>query len=172
MKKNLLAIIIVALQIVNIALTAVMMIQVIKMNGAALPVITSFATHYNLLTGADADQAGEDKITLEDTDIREIAKQMKISLKVGEGEKQVHMVCDVSLLLNKNHDDYAKYSENFDSYETLIKDAISSVVSKHTEAECKGDMDGLKEEILKAIQEDVFDSNFVYKVAISEAVFG
>lgn len=171
MKKNLLAIIIVALQIVNIALTAVLMIQVIKMNSTTLPVVASVASHLNIKTG-DETQTADVAISLEDTDVKEIAKQMKISLKVGEGEKAVHMVCDVSLLLNKNHEDYAKYSENFGTYETLIKDAISSVVSKHTEAECKSDMDGLKDEILKAIQEDVFNSDFVYKVAISEAVFG
>lgn len=171
MKKNLLAIIIVALQVVNIAFTAVLMIQIIKMNGAAMPIITSVATHYNLLKGDDTAEV-DDKISLEDTDVREIASQMKISLKVDENGKQVHMVCDVSLLLNKNHEDYAKYSENFGSYETLIKDAISSVVSKHTESECKNDMDGLKQEILEAIQKDVFDSDFVYKIAISEAVFG
>ena len=171
MKKNLLAIIIVALQIVNIVFTAILMIQIIKMNGTAMPVITSVATQLNLHSGNNS-QVSDDKISLEDTDVREIAKQMKISLKVSDGEKQVHMVCDVSLLLNKNHDDYEKYSENFDVYESLVKDAISSVVSKHTEAECKSDMDALKEEILKAIQEDVFDSDFVYRVAISEAVFG
>ena len=171
MKKNLLAIIIVALQIVSIAMMAVLMIQVIKMNNTTIPVVTSVATHLNLITQDDTEVA-DATISLEDTDVREIAKQMKISLKVGEGEKPVHMVCDVSLLLNKNHDDYAKYSENFDTYETLIKDAISSVVSKHTEAECKNDMDALKEEILKAIQDEVFSSDFIYKVAISEAVFG
>jgi len=171
MKKNLLAIIIVALQIVNIALTAVLMIQVIKMNNTTIPVVTSVASHLNIITGDDS-QTADTAISLEDTDVKEIAKQMKISLKVGEGEKAVHMVCDVSLLLNKNHEDYAKYSENFSSYETLIKDAISSVVSKHTESECKNDMDGLKAEILEAIQNDVFESDFVYRVAISEAVFG
>ena len=171
MKKNLLAIIIVALQIVNLAFTAVLMIQIIKMNNTTMPVVTSVASHLNILKG-DEVQANDTSVSLEDTDVRQIASQMKISLKVGEGEKTVHMVCDVSLLLNKNHEDYAKYSENFDTYETLIKDAISGVVSKHTEAECKGDMDGLKEEILKAIQEEVFGSDFVYKVAISEAVFG
>jgi len=170
MKKNLLAIIIVALQIVNIAFTAVLMIQVIKMNNTTMPVVTSVASHLNIITGDDS-QTADAAISLEDTDVKEIAKQMKISLKVEDGEKAVHMVCDVSLLLNKNHEDYAKYSENFDTYETLIKDAISSVVSKHTEAECKADMDGLKDEILKAIQENVFGSDFVYKVAISEAVF-
>ena len=171
MKKNLLAIIILALTVVNIALTAVLMIQVIKMNNTTIPVVTSVATHLNIIKG-DSEEEQVASITLEDTDVREIAKQMKISLKVEEGGKQVHMVCDVSLLLNMNHEDYAKYSENFDVYETLIKDAISSVVSKHTESECKEDMDALKDEILRAIQNDVFNSEFVYKVAISEAVFG
>ena len=57
------------------------------------------------------------------------------------------------------------------NYENLIKDAISATVSAHTEDECREDMEGLKEEILKSVQ-DLFQSDFIYKVAISGVKFG
>ena len=44
-------------------------------------------------------------------------------------------------------------------------------VSAHTEDECREDMEGLKEEILKSVQ-DLFQSDFIYKVAISGVKFG
>ena len=50
---------------------------------------------------------------------------------------------------------------------TLIKDAISTVVSGYTKDDCLSNMDGLKADILKAVQQ-LFQSNFVYQVAISE----
>ena len=56
-------------------------------------------------------------------------------------------------------------------YENLIKDAITATVSAHTEDECREDMEGLKEEILKSVQ-DLFQSDFIYKVAISGVKFG
>ena len=52
-----------------------------------------------------------------------------------------------------------------------IKDAITATVSAHTEDECREDMEGLKEEILKSVQ-DLFQSDFIYKVAISGVKFG
>ena len=50
-------------------------------------------------------------------------------------------------------------------------DAALSVVSARTEDECRADLEGLKAEILQAIQ-DLFQSDFIYQVAISEVKFG
>lgn len=80
---------------------------------------------------------------------------------------------DVSLSINKKSKDYKTYgnSDTLSGYENLIKDAITATVSAHTEEECSEDMEGLKEEILKSIQ-DLFQSDFIYKVAISGVKFG
>ena len=73
----------------------------------------------------------------------------------------------------EKHKDYKTYgsSDTLASYENLIKDAITATVSAHTEDECREDMEGLKEEILKSVQ-DLFQSDFIYKVAISGVKFG
>ena len=80
---------------------------------------------------------------------------------------------DVSLSINKKSKDYKTYgsSETLSGYENLIKDAITATVSAPTEDECREDMEGLKEEILKSVQ-DLFQSDFIYKVAISGVKFG
>ena len=93
---------------------------------------------------------------------------MTIPLKSEAGAKQDYIMFDVSLSINKKHKDYKTYgsSDTLASYENLIKDAITATVSAHTE-----DMEGLKEEILKSVQ-DLFQSDFIYKVAISGVKFG
>ena len=58
-----------------------------------------------------------------------------------------------------------------DFQDKVKEDAITATVSAHTEEECSEDMEGLKEEILKSIQ-DLFQSDFIYKVAISGVKFG
>jgi flagellar FliL protein len=86
-------------------------------------------------------------------------------------DKQRYIMFNISLSMNTEHDDYETYKDAMADRESLIKDAISSAVSAHTELECRNDMDSLKADILKAIQ-DLFQSDFIYKIAISDVKFG
>ena len=158
MKKNLMTVLILALLIVNIALTGVM--------------LDNITTAMNLeLTVPGAE--GTTNVPLTDTEVYNIADSMTIPLKSEAGAKQDYIMFDVSLSINKKSKDYKTYgsSETLSGYENLIKDAITATVSAHTEDECREDMEGLKEEILKSVQ-DLFQSDFIYKVAISGVKFG
>ena len=143
MKKNLMTVLILALLVVNIVLTSVMLVSIV----------------------------GTNKKTAQE--VYNIADSMTIPLKSEAGAKQDYIMFDVSLSINKKHKDYKTYgsSDTLASYENLIKDAITATVSAHTEDECREDMEGLKEEILKSVQ-DLFQSDFIYKVAISGVKFG
>lgn len=87
-------------------------------------------------------------------------------------DKQGYIVFDVALSVNKKHSDYKKYGgdEKLAERESLIKDAINSTVSRHTQSECDEDFDAIRDEILKAVQ-DLYGSDFVYNVAISGLKF-
>ena len=79
---------------------------------------------------------------------------------------------DIALSLNKKHADYKKYGgENFKSYDSMIKSAINDAVMQYTELECRNDMQAMKDDILKAIQE-IFQSDFVYNISLSGVKFG
>ena len=145
MKKNLMTVLILALLIVNIALTGVMLVSIVGTNKKTAQLVDNITTAMNLT----------------------------IPLKREAGAKQDYIMFDVSLSINKKSKDYKTYgsSETLSGYENLIKDAITATVSAHTEDECREDMEGLKEEILKSVQ-DLFQSDFIYKVAISGVKFG
>ena len=159
MKKNLMTVLILALLVVNIVLTSVMLVSIVGTNKKTAQLVDNITTAMNL--------------ELTDTEVYNIADSMTIPLKSEAGAKQDYIMFDVSLSINKKHKDYKTYgsSDTLASYENLIKDAITATVSAHTEDECREDMEGLKEEILKSVQ-DLFQSDFIYKVAISGVKFG
>ncbi len=175
MKKNLLSVLILVLLVVNIAMTAVMMSSVIGTNRKTAELITSVATVLNLELYNPGGEAVTE-VPLSETAIHDIAGKMTIPLKTtvgadGKESKQAYIVFEFSLLMNTKHEDYATYSETIGSWESVVKDAVTSVVTSHTEAECRGDFEGVREEILESIQQ-LFQSDFIYKVAITGINFG
>ena len=155
MKKNLMTVLILALLIVNIVLTSVMLISIVGTNKKTAQLVDNITTAMNLeLTVPGAESAAN--VSLTDTEVYNISDTMTIPLKCDPGAKQDYIMFDVSLSINKKSKDYK---------------TITATVSAHTEEECSEDMEGLKEEILKSIQ-DLFQSDFIYKVAISGVKFG
>lgn len=182
MKKNLLSIIMLALLLVNIVLTAVMMFSVTSTNKKVAGLVTDIATILQLDLTVPG-QTKEEEISLADTEIYAISGAMTLALapetvtnsKGEEQLKQGYLMCSISLSLNTKDKDYKKYGseEDMAGREALIKDAISTVVSSHTSSEIQADagLENLKAEILAAVQE-LFQSKFIYKVSISDVKYG
>lgn len=169
MKKNLLTVLIMALVIVNIVLTSVMMFSVMSTNRKTADLVMNIATAMNL----ELTVPGEEEkvmISLEDTQVYTIEESLTIPLK-SEGGKTTYMMFKIAFSMNTEHKDYKTYGETIGERESLIKDAIGTVVMAHTELECRNDMEGLKAEILKAVQ-GLFQSDFIYNVAIDGVKFG
>lgn len=178
MKKNMLSMIILALLLVNIILTAVMMFNVTSTNKKVADLVGNIATVMNLeLTAPGQEEIVE--ISLADTEVYAITGSMTMPLApetTEEGSsKQGYLICNISLSLNTKHEDYKTYgsAEAMAGREELIKDAINTIVSRHTASQLQADigLEGLKEEILKAVQ-DLYQSDFIYKISISEVKYG
>lgn len=180
MKKNLLSILILVLLIVNIALTSVMMISVTGTNSKTAALVDTIATVMNLeLTGPAQDNVPS--VSLADTvvyDIRDMMIPLAASVVVNEdgtteiSNKQSYFIFTLSLSQNTKHEDYETLGgDNLATRETLINAWVNDVVGKHTLEDCKNNLDGIKDEILKAIQTN-FGSDFIYKIDISGIKFG
>jgi len=174
MKRNLLSILILTLLIVNIALTAVMMITVINTSGKTAALVNDIAGVLNLeVNGPVTSYAGETAdVSIANTELYNIS-EMTIPLAIGEdGETHFAMV-SISLSMDKKSKDYTKtYGglEGVASRDGLIKGEISEVFGKYTLDEARADPDALKAEILERLQQ-LFESNFIYKVSFSEIVW-
>jgi len=172
MKKNLLTVLILALMIVNIVLTTVIMVSVISANRKTAELVGNIATALNLewsVPGSEGD--AESAVSLENTEIYPLPESMTIPLTTSDGS-DCYFIFDLSLSMDKKGDGYKKLGESITSgsFDSLIKDKVTSIVGAHTEEECRNDLESIRAEILQAIQE-LTGYKFVYRVNISGTKF-
>ncbi len=86
MKKNLLSIVILALLIVNIVLTAIMMFSVVGINKKTASVVGNIASVLQLETTKPKTEEGEEEVSLENTKVYDIEDQLIIPLKNSEDD--------------------------------------------------------------------------------------
>lgn len=183
MKKNLLSLLILVLLIVNIAMTAVMMISVTGTNKKTAELITSIATALNLELYTPSGKPVAD-VPLSETEAYDIAALM-IPLSpstvvnpdgtTSTSSKVSYFGFKLTLMQNTKHKDYKKMggSENLDSRVSLVTDAVTRVVGAHTLEECQTQegRESIQAEILAEIQK-LFGSDFIYKVGLSDIKYG
>lgn len=168
MKKNLLSIIILALLVVNLVLTSVMMFSVMSTNKKTGAVVADIASILKLELGSGEGGAeAAPAVSMEDTDIYEIADELTILLAKGDdGEDHVALV-QVSLSMNMKDKGYKTYGATIEEQASLIKGTITDVVGKYSADEVQPRIEEIKEEILSEIQE-MYDSEFIYKITFSK----
>lgn len=170
MKKNLISVIILALLIVNIALTAVMMFSVTNTNKMTADMVMKVAGAMDMEVSGTDGSAPTQRVSMEDTVTYNIADTMTILLKQGEDGEEHYIMLAVSLSMNSKHDDYKTYGESIAEKEPLIKEEIINVVGQYTLEEARADQEALKADILEGLQE-MFNSDFIYKVGFSDVKF-
>lgn len=171
MKKNMMSIIILALLVVNIALTAVMMFSVVPAANRTNKIVKDVAAVMNLelsstMGGSDAE------VPIEDTLTYEIADKMTIPLRKGADEKDHYAVVSISLAMNTKNEDYEKFGsqESMLERESLIKNEINEVVGSYTLEEAQTNTQAVQTAILDRIQ-NLFGSKFIYKVVFRNVIF-
>lgn len=170
MKKNLISIIILALLIVNIVLTAIMMFSVTGTARKTSALVDNITRSLNLELTAKG-EAGATAVPMSDIATYDIEK-MTIELKRGEGdvEGEPHFfVGAITLSMNTKHEDYKTYGEEMESRQSLIKSEITDVISSYTAEDARNNQDGMKAEILERIQ-TMFSSEFIFNVAFSDII--
>ncbi len=179
MKKNLLSIIILALLIVNIVLTTIMMISMMGTNKKTADLVSDIAAVLKLELGVSGEEEEPTEIPMSQQQIWNLEGNMTIPLQSEQvvdsegkvtGSKDHYIQFTVSFALDTKGEGYKKYGENIANYESVVKDAINQVVSRHTIEECRNDFEAIREEILVAVKA-LFDKEFIYKVAINEIKF-
>ena len=77
----------------------------------------------------------------------------------------------VALSMDSSNADFKSYKlEGVSERKSLIQSEITEVFGDYTLDEARADTEGLKKEILQRLQQ-LFGSNFIYKVSFSEIVW-
>lgn len=171
MKKNLITVIILALVLANLILTAILAFTIIPQTKKSNALIDQVCTAINLDLegGQNKDLAA---VPIEDILIYDIADKFTVNLaKDGDG-KSHYAVFSVGLSINKKSEVFKTYAKDetlvgITDKETLIQDAINTVVSDFTmdEFNANGYQD-VKEAILKKMQ-DMFGGSTDFVVGIN-----
>ena len=173
MKKNLISVIILALLIVNIVLTAIMMFSVTGSARKTSALVDNITRSLNLELTAKG-EAGATAVPMSDIATYDIEK-MTIELKSDEGEaedeegEQHFFVGAITLSMNTKHEDYKTYGEEMESRQSLIKSEITDVISSYTAEDARNNHHGMKADILERIQ-TMFNSEFIFNVAFSDII--
>ena len=165
MKKNLISIIILALLIVNIVLTAIMMFRVTGTATKTSALVDNITRALNLELTAKGD-AGASAVPISDIATYDIA-EMTIELQQDAEGEQHFFVGSITLSMNTKDKDYKTYGGDMESRESLIKSEITDVISSYTVEDARSNQDTIKSEILERIQ-TLFNSEFVFNVAFSD----
>ncbi|MDE6214424.1 MAG: flagellar basal body-associated FliL family protein [Lachnospiraceae bacterium] len=170
MKKNLISVIILALLIVNIVLTAIMMFSVTGASKKTAALVDDIATVLDLEL---ASKEGQPAVAMTDTETYSI-DSMTVPLKKSEGEDKDHYcVVSITLSINTKAEGYKEYgsAESLAATEGLIKDEVNGVFAQYTLEEARDNQEQIKKEILERVQR-MFDSRFIYNVSFSDIMFG
>lgn len=166
MKKNLMSVLILALVVANLVLTAILMISVVPQTKKANQLITKVcsAIDLELEGGKDNSSINIPMERLETISIDDGAS-MTINLKDdGEGEGH-YAVVSVALAVDNKSDGYKTFGvEGVTAKKDIIKDIVNKVVSGYKLEEMKADQTKAQDEILSRLRR-MFDSDFIVSVA-------
>ena len=163
MKKNLMTVIILALVLVNLVLTAILAFTIIPQTRKSNQLIDKIASAIDLELedGSSKDTAA---VPVEDIEVYDIEASFTVNLSPsGDGKDHV-AVFSIGLSLNTKSDGYKSIgTEGLKAKETLIKNDINTIVSGYTMEQFREDEQSVKDAILEDLQE-MFGSDFIVGV--------
>lgn len=171
MKKNIFSVIITALTVINVVLTAIMFFVMLPTFQKTNNLITQVASVLNLELDADGDADSDEEYSLKDLESVAVAfeEQQTLNLKVGgDGKTHYAMLNGYTLSVYKKADDYKEVSKILTNNQAEITDIIRSVIQNHTADDIS--QDEIQKEALEKIREHL-DSKAVKKVILDNFMF-
>lgn len=167
MKKNLMSVLILALVLVNLILTAILTISILPQTKKANELITTVCSAINLELASGDTSGVSVAVPMNQSATYAIENTMTISLKKGADDKQHYVVLGISISMDTKNDGYKEYGAKVEegSYDSIICDTVDSVVSGYTLEEFE-DREAVKQAILTQLQ-GRFESDFIYQVNFS-----
>lgn len=172
MKKNILSVIIAALTVINVVLTAIMFFVMLPTFQKTNNLITQVASVLNLELETE-DSEGAENYTLSDLEDVPVTfdSQQTLNLAKSSGDdSQLHyaMLDGYTLSLNKKSPDYKELSETIKGNQTQFTNIIRDVITSHSVDDVSEEV--IKKESLEQIQE-LLDSKVVVEVSITNFMY-
>ncbi|MBE5950142.1 MAG: hypothetical protein E7260_00965 [Lachnospiraceae bacterium] len=169
MKKNILAIVILAATIVNITLSAIMLFTVVPKAQRTDALIQKIVAILNLeLENPDASDYAE--IPFEDRETYAITERQTINLSRIEGDsKNRYAFVYITLLINNKSDDYKTIQPKLAEYERIVISKVSDQVSTYTIETIIGSKEEICDKVLEALRTEFGSADFLIDVDLNIA---
>ena len=168
MKKNIFSVIIAALTVINVILTAIMFFVMLPTFQKTNNLITQVASVLNL---DQEDSEGAQDYTLKDLEQYSVAfeSQQTLNLASGDDGKMHYAMLDgYTLSLNKKAKDYKDVNETLKANEAKLTDVIRGVIQSHTVNDISEEV--VKKEALEKIQ-SLLDSKAVVEISLTNLMY-
>ena len=169
MKRNLLTIIILALGILNMVLTAVIVFAVVPTTMRTNSLISKVASTIDLELEGPSTKDGK-QIDIADIEVYQIPEDMTINLKNDANDDKNHYaLVSVSLSINTKSEDYKVLQPTIATNQSSITEIINDEFSKYTVSTVTANKENIKAEILERLQE-LFKSDFIISISVGKLV--
>ena len=162
MKKNLMSVLILALLVVNIVISAIIMVTLVPQTKQANKLITEVCTALNLEI-ASGRTANLSSVSIEDIVVYDLEDSITVNLTDSPNGDEHYAVVSISLSYDKTNPDYETLEPLVAERVTLIRETVRSIVTKYTYEEIKNDISEPEALALERIQ-GLFDPNFIIAV--------
>lgn len=165
MKKNMLAVVILAATVVNITLSAVTLFAIVPRAQRTDELIRKIVSAIDLeLESPLEGEYGE--VAFADTVTHAIEEQQTINLKKGADGKSHFALVRITLTLNSKAEDYETLSTKLEGNESRIIEIVEEEFAKYTYEEIGDYKDVIKESALEKIQ-NLFGSRCIIGVVLN-----
>ena len=168
MKKNIFSVIIVALTVINVILTAIMFFVMLPSFQKTNALISQVASVLNLELNGDSDASADANYTLKDLEITTVTfdEQQTINLqKSADGSEHYAIFEGYTVSVKKKADDYDDFKTDFiTANQSVITDCIRSSIQKFDKDNITED--AVKKDALETIQKK-FGTKSIVEITIS-----
>jgi len=165
MKKNLISVLILALVLANLILTAILAFTIIPQTKKSNELIDQVCSAIDL----ELESGSNISVPIENIVVHNILDEFTCNLASSGDGKDHFALFSIGFSINTESEQYDDGAglESLTAKETIIKDQINSIVSKYTLEEFKADGNyAVKQEILNTMQE-LFGKEFIVGVSFS-----
>lgn len=168
MKKNILAVIILAATLVNLTLTSIIIFTFVPYVNRANTLITNILQVIDLdLLSPEADEYPNYKI--EDLATTAVLTEEMVNLKTGEDGKQHYATVSASISVNTKHEDFKDLNPLIEANKDQIINYILVEIGQYTCTDCQENKEAIEQAVLQKLQA-YFGSRFIVKVTIKMLV--
>lgn len=166
MKRNILTIVILAMTIINVVLTAVVVFVMVPTSNKTNALVAKVAQVIDL--ELEANPGGIEGISVSDIETYDIPDKLTIRLK-DDGNVKHYAIVYASLSLNKKHSQYEELQPFVETNKNKITEIITVEFSKYKDTEVYDNIDIIKEEVINQLK-DLFASDFIINVSFGNFI--